>query len=401
MRFSYKCTSCGREYETEDIMYLCPQCEKKNDGRTFNYGILEVVLSPAVIEECKKKDEVCFSDYSPYQIPKWAEDAFPLPSTPLLKNRKLSAPGLENTFFKLDSLLLSGSFKDRASFMVALQALSRGEKKITLASTGNAGAAMSAAGAALGLEINLFVPESAPVNKLKQSILYGANVIPVKGSYDDAFSLSIEYTKRHGGINRNTAYNPMTIEGKKSVAFDLYNQTGGRDIDYIFIPVGDGCIYSGVVKGFKDLMRAGKIRKMPRFICCQAEKSRAISDAFATDEMKAFSASTRADSISVNLPACGRLAVSYIKETASWATLASEDEIKNAQILLASSGILAEPAAAASYACYLKDSEKVRKESGENALSLILITGTGFKDMASFDDFIHISPSISSLDDLQ
>ena len=100
---------------------------------------------------------------------------------------------------------------------------------------------MSAVGAAMGLDIILFVPYTAPINKLMQSVLYGAKVIPVKGTYDDAFKLSIEYTKLHGGINRNTAYNPMTIEGKKSISIELFEQLGRKAPDAVYVPVGDGC----------------------------------------------------------------------------------------------------------------------------------------------------------------
>ena len=141
----------------------------------------------------------------------------------------------------------SGSFKDRASQLIAAQALAHNEHSIALASTGNAGAAMSCAGAAYGLEIILFVPETAPVNKLMQSVLYGATVVPVRGSYDDAFALSIAYSERFGGINRNTAYNPMTVEGKKSVSIELFLQLGRQVPDVVYVSVGDGCIYGGVV----------------------------------------------------------------------------------------------------------------------------------------------------------
>ena len=307
MRFKYVCSDCGREYITDEIMYQCPECSKLNNGTSFPKGNLIVKLDKEVLKKAKEKNHVTPNDFYPY--PSDDEEAYPIGVTPLMAPRRLQEEtGVKNLYFKLDSQLISGSFKDRASYEVALQAKAVGEKKIALASTGNAGAAMSAVGAAMGLDIILFVPASAPINKLMQSVLYGAKVIPVKGTYDDAFKLSIEYTRLHGGINRNTAYNPMTIEGKKSISIELFEQMGRKAPDAVYVPVGDGCIIAGVAKGFSDLLEAGLIDKMPRMICCQSTKSAAISNAIDNDDYSEFDATTRADSISVGLPANGRMA---------------------------------------------------------------------------------------------
>ena len=315
MRFKYVCSDCHRIYETDKLMYQCPECSKENDGKTFPKGNLIVELSDEVLKRAKEKEHVSANDFYPY--PATDESEYPIGITPLMEPRRLSRKvGVRNLFFK-----------DRASFEVALQAKTLGEKKIALASTGNAGAAMSAVGAAMDLDIILFVPATAPINKLMQSVLYGAKVVPVKGSYDDAFKLSIEYTKLKGGINRNTAYNPMTIEGKKSVSIELFEQMGRKVPDAIYVPVGDGCIIAGVAKGFIDLMKAGITDRMPRIICCQSEQSAAISNALNEGDYSEFNATTRADSISVGLPANGRMAVKYIKQSKGWAVTVSDNDI--------------------------------------------------------------------------
>lgn len=396
MRFKYVCSDCGREYVTDDVMYQCPTCEKENTEKTFPKGNLIVELSDDVLKKAKEKDHVTPFDFYPYECDD--DGSFPIGITPLMAPKRLreenNAP---NLFFKLDSLLISGSFKDRASYLVAIQALKHNEKKICLASTGNAGAAMSAVGAALGLEIVLFVPASAPINKLMQSVLYGARVIPVKGTYDDAFLLSIQYTKLHGGINRNTAYNPMTIEGKKSVSIELFEQMGRKAPDAIYVPVGDGCIIAGVAKGYRDLLIAGLIEKMPRIICSQSTKSAAISNAINSGDFSAVRATTRADSISVDLPANGRMAVRYVKESEGWAVTVSDEEILSSQLeLTTKSGVLAEPAAACAYAAFKKDRENAIKKLGKDASVVVLLTGTGFKDMKAFDNRVSLPPSIEN-----
>ena len=396
MRFHYVCSDCGKVFYTDEIMYQCPDCAKENDLTHFPKGNLIVELEDDVLKAAKAKEHVTPDDFYPY--PSEDPDVFPIGITPLMRPRriqkKLSLPKLS---FKLDSQLISGSFKDRASYEVALQAKAHGIRKIALASTGNAGAAMSAVGAAMDLDIILFVPASAPINKLMQSVLYGAHVVPVKGTYDDAFALSIEYTKLFGGINRNTAYNPMTIEGKKSISIELFEQLGRKAPDVIYVPVGDGCIIGGVAKGFSDLMKAGLIDKVPRLVACQSEKSDAISRAINNDDTRAIEATTRADSISVDLPANGRMAAKAVRESGGWTVTVSDEAILDSQIELTSlSGVLAEPAAACAYAALLKDRDHLVSELGEDAEAVVLLTGTGFKDMKAFDGRAVLPPAIEN-----
>lgn len=396
MRFKYICSDCGKEFMTDSLMYQCPECAKENDGKSFSKGNLIVKLDKSVLDKAKAKAHVTPNDFYPY--PADDESLYPIGITPLMKpNRLCKALGVKNLLFKLDSQLISGSFKDRASYEVALQAKALGEKKIALASTGNAGAAMSAVGAAMDLDIILFVPATAPINKLMQSVLYGAKVVPVKGTYDDAFKLSIEYTRQKGGINRNTAYNPMTIEGKKSISIELFEQMGRKLPDAVYVPVGDGCIIAGVAKGFMDLMEAGITDRMPRIICCQSEQSKAITNALEHDDYSEFDATTRADSISVGLPANGRMAVKYIRESKGWAVTVPDEEILESQIELTSlAGVLAEPAAACAYASFKKDKEHFKAELGDDATAVVLLTGTGFKDMKAFDGRVTLPDAIEN-----
>jgi len=335
MRFTYECCDCHSVYETNEVFYQCPKCAKDNDGKSFPKGNVIVKLNSEDLKALGSKEHVSMFDFFPYPVP--TSEVYPVGGTPLAKPLRLGKKyGLANLSCKLDSALPSGSFKDRASQLIAAQAIAHKQNKIALASTGNAGAAMSCAGAAYGLEIILFVPATAPVNKLMQSVLYGATVVPVKGSYDDAFALSIAYTKKFGGINRNTAYNPMTIEGKKSISIELFEQLGRSVPDVVYVPVGDGCIYAGVYKGFYDLKQAGLIEKIPHIVCAQSKQSNAISRAWKTGDFSNLAkATTRADSISVESPANGRMAVRYIKESEGWATEVDDKQILAAQLELA------------------------------------------------------------------
>jgi threonine synthase len=405
MKFSYICNECNKEYKSDEILYTCSSCASTNQNSgEFRKGNLRVVIDPNYLKSLKDKKDLTYLDFFPYQINN--DDPLVIGPTPIVRPLNLGKKySLNNLSFKLDSQLISGSFKDRASQLVAFQALKHNVKSIALASTGNAGAGMSCLGAAYNLDVILFVPENAPFNKLMQSVLYGATVVPVKGSYDDAFNLSLYYTEKYGGINRNTGYNPMTVEGKKSISIELYLQLKENMPDVIYVPVGDGSIYSGVVKGLFDLQKGGFIEKIPYVVCAQSQLSDAISKAFETNNYLNVEATTRADSISVSSPANGRMAVSYIKESNSWATVVSDKEILDSQLELAKqSGILVEPAAACAWAAAKKDKEYLVDQFGQEANILVLLTGNGLKDMAVFDNVIKkpkaIENSIEGVDKL-
>jgi threonine synthase len=253
---------------------------------------------------------------------------------------------------------------------------------------------MACAGAAYGLDIVLFVPHTAPENKLLQSVLYGAKVVPIEDTYDAAFSLSLEYTEKYGGINRNTGYNPMTIEGKKSISIELFNDLGRSIPDVMYVPVGDGVIYSGVFKGFYDLHVAGLIPKLPKLVAVQSTKSNAIATAWKTGDLRTINkATTRADSISVASPANGRMAVNYINDSKAWATEVSDEEITAAQLeLAAEAGTFVEPAAAAAYAGFNADLAAGRIDKSQKVV--VLLTGIGFKDMKAVSNAVSVPSAV-------
>jgi threonine synthase len=338
----------------------------------FDYDELRRRLVPG------KLDWTLLSAVEPEHFP-----AFPVGNTPLCAVARLGQElGLPRLFVKNEGLNPSGSLKDRASFLVAAEALRLGEGRIVAASTGNAASALAAVCAAAGLQALIFVPESAPRGKLLQMLLFGATVVTVKGSYDDAFRLSLDYTAARGGLNRNTAYHPLTLEGKKTVSLEIYDQLGGRAPDAVLVPVGDGVILAGVHKGFLDLLRLGLIDRLPRLIAVQAERSDAIHRYFATGSYSdAHDPGTVADSISVACPSHAHGAVRALRESDGLALTVTDAAILDAQARLArSTGIFAEPAAAAA----LAGLEQLQQRSAalpSSATVVLLATGHGLKDI--------------------
>ncbi|MBC2743571.1 MAG: pyridoxal-phosphate dependent enzyme [Desulfosarcina sp.] len=280
----------------------------------------------------------------------------------------------------------TSSFKDRASFLVSAFAGKFGIRDIVLASTGNAGSSMAGVGAAAGQRVTLFLPEAAPAAKLVQALQYGATVHRVRGNYDLAYDLSMTFSVKKGGMNRNTAYNPMTIEGKKTVSLELYQQLKGTP-DYIFVATGDGCILAGVYKGFRDLKRLGLIDRIPVVYSVQAETSDALYRAFHTGTFENIPTRTIADSICVDVPRNGFHALEQLKKYGGCVITVSDQMILDAQVRLSrSTGLFTEPAGAAAFAGFLK----VRSELPTDAIIVLLATGNGLKDSASAEKGITV-----------
>ncbi|MGA2173672.1 MAG: threonine synthase [Verrucomicrobiota bacterium] len=378
--FVYECSQCGKRYQRDEVRYLCPLCARDYQPGKPLAGVLSAQFDYGAIRkkfDRRKPDWNLFSAVEKKFFP-----PIPVGNTPFFQSAALGNDlGFANVWIKNDGLNPSGSLKDRASFLVVAEANRLGEKTIVTASTGNAAGALAAVCAAAGKRALIFVPEKAPKAKLAQMVLYGATVVPLRGTYDDAFRLSLEYTAKRGGLNRNTAYHPLTIEGKKTAGLEIWRQNNWRVPDAILVPVGDGVILSGVHKAFCDLKAAGLISRLPRLVCVQAETSNAIHRYFESGVYEnAARPETIADSISVSVPSNAHLARKAIVESGGFSVTVSDGEILDGQrTLAAKTGVFAEPAAAATVAA-LKKLRGTRR-LGRREQIVLLITGHGLKDV--------------------
>jgi threonine synthase len=391
--FLYQCTTCGKTYKRDEVRYLCPDCAKNYRPGIPLVGVLSAQFDYAAIGKRFKKLSPDWSLFSAVEDKHYPP--YPFGHTPFFPVAALGKTlGFENVWLKNDGLNPSASLKDRASFLVVAEASRLKEPSIVTASTGNAASALAAVCAAAGKQAIIFVPESAPKAKLVQMVLYGARVIPVRGSYDDAFRLSLEYTTRKGGLNRNTAYHPLTIEGKKTVGLEIYQQNQFKVPDVILVPVGDGVIISGVFKAYYDLKAAGLIAKLPRLVCVQAERSAAIHHYIRSGKYRnARRPNTIADSISVSIPSNAHLARKAVLESRGFSVTVTDREILRGQRFLAEkTGVFAEPAAAATVAAL----KKLRRSEllGRKEQIVLLITGHGLKDVEAAMKTIRIPASI-------
>lgn len=396
------CTECGESYDEHAVRYVCPRCATSQQPGGVTRGVLEIAWDPAALREGWRHslglhDRMGlerFRDLLPVgpaapRIPLLIGDT-PTLDVPRLRSRI----GMPRLHLKDETRNPSASYKDRASALVCMKAAEYGEQTIVAASTGNAATALSCVAASLGQRAVIFVPASAPPAKLVQMLSYGADVVPVDGTYDQAFELSLEATRLFGWYNRNTAFNPFTIEGKKTSAFEIVLGIG-KVPDAVVVPVGDGVIISGVAKGFRDMLAAGAIDRMPRLIAVQAEGSASIARALRSGgELEATpDAHTVADSICVSAPRAGLLAVREVRRSAGAGVIVADDAILEAIGELARhAAVFAEPAGAAAHAGLLAALEQGLVSPKDEVV--LLVTGHGLKDIASASKGVHVPSAI-------
>ncbi|MBI5354701.1 MAG: threonine synthase [Chloroflexi bacterium] len=412
----YRCSLCGTEYLPGQITYTCPK-DGGNLDVLLDYEAIKKKFQP---EDITSRTEPSLWRYLPLLPVNEPEgDSTPLHAsgwTPVFALPRLAEKlKLKHLWLKDESRNPTASFKDRASAVVVTRARELNTDIVVTASTGNAGAALAGMSAAVGQKAVIFAPKSAPQAKVAQLLIFGAKVILVDGTYDDAFNLSIEASNEFGWYCRNTGYNPFTLEGKKTAAFEIWEwwmeahrnwHMKNSSLDNhsplsIFVSVGDGNIISGIHKGFKDLFALGWIPNMPRIIGVQAEGSAAIANAFNanTETITPISATTMADSISVDLPRDGVRAVRAAKETNGTYITVSDEEIIRSIAELGGMGVFPEPAGAASYAGLVKAAGLGVVRSDDPVL--VMNTGSGLKDVrAAMKAVIEapvIEPTLSAL----
>jgi threonine synthase len=429
----YRCSACGAEYGPQGQRYLCPR-----DG-----GCLEVVLDlrrargeleaagvavrpgdaparpPAGVQAACWGGEPSHWRYLPLLpvgdpggrgTPFRAVGATPLYSVPALRARL----GMSRLWVKDEGRNPTASLKDRASSLVLARASETGASVVVTSSTGNAGAALAGMAACLGMPAVILAPRTAPPAKIAQMLIYGARVVLVDGSYDQATELARQTSEELGWFCRNTGYNPFSAEGKKTAAFEIWEAwlrgelgeagRGARAVDApaggtarvpaadtpanmlrlsIFVPVGDGNIIAGLHKGFRDLVQAGLLERGPRLFGVQAAGSAAIASAFAsgTESIRAVRARTLADSISVDLPADGLRALRAATRTGGAYLTVTDQAILQAIAELGGAGVFAEPAAAAAWAGLRRALAEGLVGAGDPVL--VLLTGSGLKDVGA------------------
>jgi len=392
-----RCVECSREHRVGEVEYVCAACGG-NLEVLYDYDRVRAQISKASLA-----GDGNFTMWR-YRALLPIDDSSAVPPltvgwTPIYDCLNLAGRcGVGQLLIKDDGRNPTASFKDRPSALAVVKAQEARAAIITTASSGNAGSALAGMCASVGMQSVIFVPASAPPAKIAQLQIYGATVVLVDGSYDQAFDLCIEASQKFGWYQRSTGYNPFTREGKKTAALEIAEQLNWDVPETVVVSVGDGNIISGLWKGFNDLHRIGFIDRLPRMIGVQSEKASALVDAANGDGIvREGQADTIADSINVGKPRDATMAVRAIRESEGRGVKASDAEIIAAIPKLArETGVFVEPAAAAAYAGFMRLAEGGMITSGERVL--VMLTGNGLKDVdaarRAVGEPMHVAPDI-------
>lgn len=313
------------------------------------------------------------------RLPPW-----PVGWTPVAEAPRLAEwAGVRALRLKDEGRNPTASFKDRASSVGVARALLRKASVVACASTGNAASSLAGAAAAVGLRSVIFVPEFAPEAKVAQLLMFGARVLRVKGSYDQAWDMCQRACGRHGWYNRNAAVNPSLVEGKKTCGLEIAEQLGADVPDWVAVSVGDGCTISGVWKGLQEMRALGFVPRLPRMLGVQAEGASPLVAAFReARDLVPGRAETLADSICVGHPRNWRKALRAVRESGgAFVSVPDEAILEAMRAAGRRAGVFGEPAGVAGLAGLRQAvSDGI---VGRRASALAVVTGSGLKDVRS------------------
>lgn len=398
------CVCCGKSYSTR-TPYTCPRCGPDGilDVR-YDYRAIGRVVTRRRLAACAERSHWRYRALLPIRadapVPDLSVGWTPLTPAPALARHI----GIRGLYLKDDGRNATGSLKDRASSIGVVKAHEKRRRIIACASTGNAASSCAGLAASMGLRSVIFVPERAPEPKVTQLLIFGATVLRVRGSYEQAFQLCQRSCERWEWYNRNSGINPYLVEGKKTAGLEIAEQLAWEPTDWVAVSVGDGCTIAGVWKAFRELKILGLIERAPRLLGVQAAGAAPVTACFHSGKaLEPLEPDTLADSIAVGVPRNWRKAVTAVRESGGTMLNVADEEILDAMRYTGRlAGVFAEPAAATAVA-------GLRRAAAEGIISrkttaVALITGNGLKDVQAGRRAVgqpfEIAPDGAGLDDI-
>ena len=373
-RITIRCLACGKEQEPSPRLMVCSYCG----------GPLEIGLD---LSRTSRTDFLNIRSMWRYR------SALPMGrhiepvtlgegATPLIRLKNIERIiGVRELYAKIEGANPTGSFKDRGMSLAVSIANSHGYSEFIVASTGNTAASASAYGARAGKRVTVVLPRGYVANgKLFQSMLHGARILYVDGSFDDALSRVIEDLSRNSSLYPLNSVNPWRLEGQKTAAYEISEDLG--ELDAVFIPVGNGGNIYAVYKGFAESIEMGVINEMPRIFGVQAKGASPIYMGWNLGGKSLESVDkpeTIATAIRIGRPANWLKAFKAARESRGFFISVDDQNILASQRMLAKlEGVGCEPASAASLAGLVKliDEGVIEKD----LRIAIILTGHSLKD---------------------
>jgi threonine synthase len=363
------CTRCGQEAGDALAAWRCA-CG----------GPLALPLGPGLTRDEVVDDERSLWRYA-RALPLGRADAvayFGEGLTPLVE-RKWAG---RHVGFKLDYLFPSGSYKDRGSAVLVNALYRAGVRRIHEDSSGNAGASLAAYGAAAGMDCTIYVPASTSGGKRVQIAAHGARLTPVEGPREESAQAAIRAAE--DGISHYASHNwnPLFVEGVKTLAYELWEQHGFAAPDVVFAPLGYGSVVLALARGFSELAQTGAIAKVPRIYGCQAAVCAPIERAYRTGDPSLASvdadraAPTVAEGIAASHPMRAKEVLDWLRRYDGRVMAVDEQEILSAWRDLARAGLYVEPTAAVAPAAARA---VLRDDGAAGRRVVVILTGSGLK----------------------
>jgi threonine synthase len=275
---------------------------------------------------------------------------------------------------KLDSIMPSGSFKDRGASILINSLAKMGVSEIVDDSSGNAAASAATYCAAAGMRCIIFVPAHAALGKQVQIAAHGAQINKISGTRDDVTVAAIEAGKKSFYASHN--WHPLFVEGVKTLAYEIWEQLGWKAPDNIVLPAGGGSSVLGVYKGFSELVEAGEIESMPRIYAVQAANCSPIHCALQGLKAGAWSA-TMAEGVALANPVKLQQIVAALHDSAGSSVAVPEEEIMPMLRHMALMGYYMEPTSAMTFAGVSRLTEQGHLK--EHETTVVLVSGHGLK----------------------
>jgi len=371
------CRKCSTEFRA-DLKYVCDECFNPLD---VIYDFDKIRLSKDIIKN-REKNLWRYFELLPLRNKNNIVD-IGAGYTPLHKADKLAKKlGLNNLYIKNDTVNPSFSFKDRPAGVAVSKSIELGLEAVGAPSTGNLASATAAHAARAGIPCYIFIPHDIEQAKILQVQAYGANIIPINGTYDDANRLASYAGEKYNigivNINLRTYY----VEGSKTLAFEVCEQLGWNAPDHVIVPTGSGAMLCAIDRGLKEFEKIDLItNNNTKITSAQPEGCSPIVDAIKNKTnviQPVKKPNTLAKSLAIGEPGDGIFAVETVNNSGGYGENANDEEIRESIRLLASTeGIFAEPGGAISIAILLKLVRDGKIDANEKVVCYV--TGNGLK----------------------
>jgi threonine synthase len=392
-----KCKECSTTYPLE-ARYVCERC----------FGPLEVAYSrpdedPAALRRRIQAGPHTlwrYADFLPLTGP--ARSALPTGWTPLVKADRLAqALGIGELYIKNETANPTHSFKDRVVSVALARARELGFDTLACASTGNLANAVAAHAAAAGLPAYVLIPWDLEEQKVLATGAYGAQIVAIRGTYDDVNRLCTEVSgERPSWAFVNVNLRPYYAEGSKTLAFEVVEQLGWELPDRVVGPIASGSQFTKLARGFDEFIEAGLVSgSTPVMNGAQALGCSPVATAFAEghDIVRPVKPDTIAKSLAIGNPADGPYAIELARRTGGSIDSVTDDEIRSAIRLLAeTTGIFTETAGGVTIATLRKLAERGDIDASERVVAMV--TGDGLKTLDAVRDSFEVAEIPASLD---